>query len=315
LGIIEFPNSADSQKFFRFSRLDDGRRSRQSEAGRVEYVQKKKYFPRTRRVGSMSGAISEENGDDARRILNLAGGVNFRDLGGYKTQDGRSVRWGMLYRSGSMGHLTEPDHAILSGLNIGGVHDLRTREEREREPNRWAQAAGIPYWSRDYVSGFGVLREMLTAELPDPAAAFEVMQQGYRRLPFEHAPAYQALFERLRDGEVPMVFNCSAGKDRAGTAAALVLTLLGVKRETVVEDYRLTDRVLADRAANLLRSAGALGKVSEDVWAVVMRTDARYIQCAFDSIEERHGSIEGYFHEALHIDTAGIETIRDRLLE
>lgn len=263
----------------------------------------------------MSGTASDQDAEIARRVLNLEGGVNFRDLGGYKTQDGRSVRWGTLYRSGSMGHLTAPDHATLSALNISFVHDLRTRQEREREPNRWAEAAGIPYWSRDYVSGFGVLWEMLTAELPDPAAALEVMRQGYRRLPFEHAPSYQALFERLRDGQVPMVFNCSAGKDRAGTAAALVLTLLGVKRETVVEDYRLTDLVLADRAAKLLRGAVASGRVSEEVWAVVMRTDTSYIQCAFDSIDERHGSIEGYFHEALHIDAAAIEKIRDLLLE
>jgi protein-tyrosine phosphatase len=263
----------------------------------------------------MSGAFSDQDGDDARRVLNLEGGVNFRDLGGYKTQDGRSVRWQTLYRSGSMGQLTEPDHAILSALKINGVHDLRTSEEREREPNRWAAAAGIPYWSRDYVSGFGVLWEMLTAEIPDPEAALEVMRQGYRRIPFEHAPSYQALLERLRDGQVPMVFNCSAGKDRAGTAAALVLTLLGVKRETVVEDYRLTDRVLAGRAEQMLRNALLTGKVSEAVWAVVMRTDSSYIQSAFEAIEERHGSVEGYFHEALHIDAAAIEAIRDLLLE
>lgn len=263
----------------------------------------------------MSGAFSERDGDDARRVLNLEGGVNFRDLGGYRTQDGRSVRWQTLYRSGSMGHLTEPDHAMLSALNIGGVHDLRTSEEREREPNRWAEAAGIAYWSRDYVSGFGVLWEMLTAEIPDPVAALQVMREGYRRLPFEHAPSYQALLERLRDGEVPMVFNCSAGKDRAGTAAALVLTLLGVKRETVVQDYRLTDRVLADRADKMLRRALVSGRVSEAVWAVVMRTDDSFIEAAFDSIKERHGSVEGYFHEALHIDAASIEAIRDLLLE
>jgi protein-tyrosine phosphatase len=266
-------------------------------------------------VESMSEAFSDQDGDDTRRVVNLEGGVNFRDLGGYKTQDGRSVRWQTLYRSGSMGHLTEPDHAILSGLNIVGVHDLRTSQERAREPNRWAEAAGIRYWSRDYVTGFGAIWEMLTAEIPDPEAAVEVMRQGYRRIPFEHAPSYQALLERLRDGQVPMVFNCSAGKDRAGTAAALVLTLLGVKRETVVEDYRLTDRVLADRAAEMLRLAHTSGRISEAVWAVVMRTDTSYIQCAFDAIEAQHGSIEGYFHEALHIDAAAIEVIRERLLE
>ncbi len=265
----------------------------------------------------MSGAGSEH--EDAAweqcRVVNLAGGVNFRDLGGYKTGDGRSVRWQRLYRSGSMGGLTEPDHEILADLNIAGVHDLRTQHEREREPNRWAASAGIPYWSRDYESNFGVLREMLAAEIPDPKAAREVMMNGYRQLPFEHAPSYRALAERLRDGELPMVFNCSAGKDRAGTAAALILSVLGVPRETVVQDYRLTDKVLGDRVSSMERLAGPLGNFSREVWSVVMTTDDRYIQNAFDAIEERHGSIEGYFNNELQIDAAGIETIRNRLLE
>ncbi len=261
----------------------------------------------------MSEAISEAL--DSRRVLNLSGGVNFRDLGGYATQDGRSVRWGTLYRSGSMGGLTAPDHAVLSALNIGGVHDLRSRDEREREPNRWAEATGIPYWARDYENDFGELREILTADPPDPKAAHDMMQADYRRLPFVHAPSYQALLERLRDGEVPMVFNCSAGKDRAGTAAALVLTLLGVARENgsgrLPADRPPAWRPVRKPAAHRRRG----GKGFTEVLAVVLRTDASYLQCAFDAIEQRHGSIEGYFHDALHIDAAGIEAIRDRLLE
>ncbi len=267
----------------------------------------------------MSAAGAEQNGDldasEARRVVRLAGGVNFRDLGGYETEHGRSVRWGRLYRSGSMGGLTEPDYAMLAGLNIAGVHDLRTRSEREREPNGWAQAAGIAYWSRDYESNFGALREMLAAAIPDPRAAYEGMLNGYRALPFEHAPGYRALAERLRDGELPMVFNCSAGKDRAGTAAAFILRLLGVPWATVVQDYQLTDKMLRDRAEAIERIAGAFGMVSGEVWSIVMRTDERYLRSAFEAIEERHGSIEDYFIHELHIDAKGIDMIRDRLLE
>ena len=252
---------------------------------------------------------------EARRVVNLAGGVNFRDLGGYKTEDGRSVRWGRLYRSGNMGGLTDPDHAILADLNIMGVHDLRTNSEREREPNRWAEASGISYWARDYESDLGVLFKMLFADIPDPEAAREAMLRDYRKIPFDHAPSYRALLERLRDGELPLVFNCSAGKDRAGTAAALVLSLLGVPRETVVMDYRLTDKVLANQAEAMRRAASAYGKISPEVWDILIGTDNSYIQNAFDAIEERHGSMQAYFSDALHIDAAGIEMIRDRLLE
>lgn len=271
----------------------------------------------------MSGADAEQNEDraaqaealDARRVLNLAGGVNFRDLGGYKTADGRSVRWGRLYRSGNMAGLTEPDHAVLAGLQIAGVHDLRTNSEREREPNRWAQMAGIAYWSRDYESELGVLTKMLFADIPDPEAARWALLKDYRRIPFDHAPAYRALLERLRDGELPMVFNCSAGKDRAGTAAALVLSLLGVPRETVVQDYRLTDKVLSGQAEAMKRVASAYGRISAEIWDILIGTDDSYIQNAFDAIDERHGSLEGYFKDELGIDAAAVEVIRDRLLE
>src|ERR1700757_3836305 len=159
----------------------------------------------------------------ARRVLPLEGSINFRDLGGYPTQDGRHVRWGKLYRAGNMGGLTAADCAYLADLNIRSVCDLRTPEEREAAPNNWALSAGINYWCRDYESTFGVLRKLLASNLPDPEAARAAIIAGYRRLPFEHAPAYRVLFERIKSGDIPLVFNCSAGKDRTGTAAALIL--------------------------------------------------------------------------------------------
>jgi protein-tyrosine phosphatase len=175
--------------------------------------------------------------------------------------------------------------------------------------------AGISYWSRDYDSDLGVLIKMLFADIPDPKAAREALLKDYRRIPFDHAPSYRALLERLRDGELPMVFNCSAGKDRAGTAAALVLSLLGVPRETVVQDYRLTDKVLSGQAEAMKRAASAYGSVSAEIWEILIGTDSDYIHNAFGAIDEKPGSLEAYFHNELHIDAAGIEMIRDRLLE
>ncbi len=255
----------------------------------------------------------------------LQGAVNFRDLGGYRTQDGRRVRWGKLYRSGSMSGLTTADYAYLAGLNIRSVCNLRTADEREVAPNHWALNAGIGYWCRDYESTFGVLRSLLSSGLPSVAAAREALLAGYRRLPFEHAPAYRALFERLQAGEIPLVFNCSAGKDRAGTAAALILSLLGVPRETILDDYALTDRVFAARPmlatmpanepGHVARGESMLAKISPDILAIVMGTHPGYLNGAFEMIEVRHGSLAGYFRDELGIGDDGIALIRDRLLE
>src|SRR5690606_41263416 len=79
------------------------------------------------------------------RVVPLEGGANFRDLGGYQTVDGKTVRRGLLYRSGVMTHLTEADQAYLQKIGIDTVVDLRSREELELYPNHWAPKAGVRY--------------------------------------------------------------------------------------------------------------------------------------------------------------------------
>lgn len=261
------------------------------------------------------------HGDDlrhARRVPPLQGGQNFRDLGGYLTEDGRRVRWGRLYRSGTMGGLTDVDCRHLATLGIRSVCDLRTPEERQDDPNGWAAEAGIDYWCRDYVSSFGELHRLMASGLATEEDARAAMIAGYRRLPREQAPAHRAVFERLRNGAVPLVFNCTAGKDRTGTLAALVLSALGVPRETIVADYRLTDevrdyrRIIAKYAA---REGSLVGRISPEVHAAVLVTHPTYIGAALDVIVEEHGSMEAYFRDMLTLDEAGLHAIRTHLLE
>jgi protein-tyrosine phosphatase len=273
--------------------------------------------------------VQEEAGDVlvaeeelfSRRVLPLEGGVNFRDMGGYPTEDGRRVRWGKIYRSGTMFGLTRTDYDILATLGIRRLIDLRTPEERVAEPNHWAEAAGISIWSRDYKSTFGVLRKLLASDLPTVEAAQGAIKAGYRRLAFEHMPAYRALFESLHKGDVPLIFNCSAGKDRTGAAAALVLAALGVGREAILRDYRETNRILdlsrlaRGRSASAQSGDSMLSRVPKEVLAVVMGTDPSYLACLFDVIQERCGSMEGYLLSELGIGGEELQAIRDSLLE
>ena len=245
---------------------------------------------------------SDQPALDARRVIPLEGGRNFRDLGGYRTLDGRSVKWGKLYRSGSMAWLTPADYDRLATLAIKAVCDLRTVQECAAEPNRWCQAANIGYWAREHSDSFGELRKVMLSGLATPAMARAAMIEGYRRLPFEQAPAHQALFKRLAAGEVPLVVNCAAGKDRAGTAAALILSALGVPRETVVDDYVLTDRVVDLEAIFMNRKRkNELTHLPRGVVRPILKADAGYLQAALDAVEERHGSVAVYVRDALGI--------------
>jgi protein-tyrosine phosphatase len=251
------------------------------------------------------------------RVARLQGGRNFRDLGGYETRDGRRLKWGRLFRSGSLSSLTQADWDVLMAHGIRAVCDLRTTQEREREPFMWADAPGLTYFARDYATSFAELRRAMTAQLPTGDAARAAMVAAFRNLPYEQAPAYRRLFVHLAANDLPMIFNCSAGKDRAGTAAALVLCALGVPRETIVEDFVLTDAVGDLRQSMLRRAdeASLLSRQPPEIADAILGAHPEYIDAALTVVESRHGSIEGYMREVLDLDGPALTRIRENLLD
>jgi protein-tyrosine phosphatase len=108
------------------------------------------------------------------------------------------------------------------------------------------------------------------------------------------------------------VFNCSAGKDRTGVAAALILSALGVDEETIVEDYLLSNRAL-DRGG--WAASPLLAKVSQDVVEAILGVDASYIASALATVDERHGSLPRYLHDELGVTERDVRTLQDHLLE
>lgn len=254
---------------------------------------------------------------DTRRAPPLPGGRNFRDLGGYGGADGRRVRWGLLYRSGSLAGVTEEGVAMLRDLGIRGICDLRTSRERQSEPYGWADALGLSLWSRDYETSFAELRRMMESDLASAEAAREAMLAGYRRLPFDQASGYAELFRRMAAGEVPLVFNCSAGKDRAGTGAALVLTALGVSRDQVLADYALTDRIvdLETALAQPSQPGSLLGRQPREAVRAILGCDPDYIAAALDAAAPSEPAFAGYLHDTLGVDDATLSAIRARMLE
>ena len=254
----------------------------------------------------------------AERVLPLEGGRNFRDLGGYATADGKRVKWGKVFRSGSMAGLTPADYQYLGKLGIQSVCDLRTSHERSAEPNTWVEAANIAYWTRDYDMSGGDL-----AAMQKKGATAEQMKQAmtamYRELPMEQAPAYREIFEHLAAGKIPLAFNCSAGKDRAGTAAALILSALGVPDETVFADYAMSEKVLdygkMMRQSRDSQALGPMAKLPPEVIQPLLASDPAYIKAAFAAIREQYGSVPNYLRDKLGITEAQLAKIRSDLLE
>jgi protein-tyrosine phosphatase len=274
---------------------------------------------------------------DAKRVIELAGGRNFRDLGGYSAGGNRRVRRGLLYRSGTLSNLTLEDHARLRDMGIRMLCDFRTRHEREREPVSWDGDGRVALgWDYDprLVSVSALLagaQRATPVETPAGAAlrpsaqlARGAMMELYRRLPVHLAEPYAALFERLSAGDLPLVFGCAAGKDRTGVAAALVLSCLGVPWETIVADFTLTNELVDLEQVLFQDPRGGIGlddeyrqlaRVGREIRAPFLDASPEYLAAAFEQIRRDHGSIDEYLRVRLGVDEARSARIRAHLLE
>ena len=251
------------------------------------------------------------------RMIPMEGARNFRDVGGYRTVDGRLVRWNALYRSGSLGSLQKEGVARLRNMNIRAIIDLRMTTERSRDQSNWLSIAGLGYWTRDYQLGGD--EASLAQIFRDPSkltadSMRAMMTQGYRTMPKELAPQYSRLFASLiAPAKGAVVLNCTAGKDRTGIGTALVLTALGVPYETVREDY-----LLSNVGLNMDSVQGAispqLSALPAEVIQPLIGVEGAYLDAAFAQIKADYGSIEAYLVKELGVGPAEIETLKRRML-
>lgn len=247
--------------------------------------------------------------------LPLERAFNLRDFGGYVTADGRMVKRGMLYRSGTMALLSEADATHLRSLGIRAICDFRRGNERSAEPTVW-HGDDVDYFCRDYSESSGLLGEMLTRARATAADMREAMIALYRAIPADHAASYRAMFAQMASGRLPILINCSAGKDRTGVGAALILSALGVPRETIIEDYLLTnshadwDWLLAQRNTLVARAR----RTRAEVLAPLLTVDVAYLDTLFAALDAGYGGVDGYLTD-VGVDAAAREVLRARLLD
>lgn len=250
---------------------------------------------------------------ETSRVLLLQGGQNFRDLGGYQTLDGRAVRWRMLFRSGAMDRLTPADFDYLHKLHLRTVIDFRSTDERHAAPVHWP-ADGAPHViARDYPASTLGLDPAAIAKMSGDEARV-LMAGTYSSILDSFNDQYRGMFDELLASHTPLAFNCSAGKDRTGVAAALILTALNVPRETIIEDYLLSNQYFRPQlstAANL-PSADMWRQLPPDVVKAFMGVDRSYIEAVFRVIDAHPGGAEGYLRDRLGLDRAALTALRNR---
>ena len=241
----------------------------------------------------------------------MDGAVNFRDLGGYRTADGRRVRRERIYRSDDLAHLTDSDMRVLAELDVRTICDLRSTSERAERPDRLPDESAVrlhampitPYRADKLIS------DVRTGNLSVLDIRTRV-REIYRRFALEGIAAYTSLFETLLLPEaLPTVVHCASGHDRTGLGAALVLVALGVPRATIVYDFVVSDRFPRDLTF-------LLGdKVSPEIVAALTHAHPSYLAAAFDAIAANWGSERDYLRDALGLTTSRLTLLRDHLLE
>ena len=250
--------------------------------------------------------------DAPTELLRLASADNFRDVAGpgHPTTDGGRVRRGVFYRSNEL-QLTDEDAASLASLGIHAIHDLRGAAEIEAHPD-----VEVPGAAWQHVEISGIPMEMVEG-LHDTESAHRVMREVYDafvRTPDARA-AYARLLTSLATGDTPQLFHCTAGKDRTGWAAVLLLEIAGVDRDTILADYLLTNEVSSvTREKYLALVAEHLGPEKVAVYEPTMVVEEEYLRTAYDAVATDYGSIDAYLREGLGLDDRTLDALRARLV-
>jgi protein-tyrosine phosphatase len=265
---------------------------------------------------------------EPERHIALDGQPNFRDLGGYQTVDGRTVSWGEVFRAGELPRLSDNDVARLEELGIRTVVSFLTEAEIEaRGPDRLPPGVvevGLPMEAGNLGALTVVVREARrTGDFSEVSP--EINPDIHRRLMIEAREYYAALLREIAEPDNrPLVFHCSHGVHRTGTAAAILLSALGVPWETVRDDYLLSNTLRQEEidhrlaqlrdlyAENHRIEADEVDTTNMDAFYILQPS---YIDAALKQAVEDYGSMTAYIRNGLGISDEEVDELRNQLLE
>lgn len=275
----------------------------------------------------------------AYRRIPIEGLYNLRDLGGYLTKDGKMTKWGLIYRSDALDHLSEMDREYLEEMDVSSVIDFRSSQEIGHQPDFYIgeqhhyhfdphaeaarEASAVPSEKKgsnkdqEKVARLEKMAQSKAGQEQLIQMQEQMVEQMHQLVVSDHAKkAYQDFLQVLIRQEVPMIFHCQGGKDRTGWAAAIVLGLLGVEKEVIYQDYLLTNIYNTPRNQKRMEIYQQYTKdpFVLDYLASLQKTLEKYLDSAFEAMEEHYGSMEQYAKQALGMTDEDIKKLQELYL-
>jgi len=254
--------------------------------------------------------------NEEHRQLKMDGAFNTRELGGYQTQDGKTVQWGKLYRSDKLSDLSFGDQEYLQELGIQKIVDFRSAQEKDEDPD--VVPAGIRYVEMPIDADAAMrsqVEDILRGKSDVDVRTFLLDAN------VDFATKYKDIFSQfLKDlarEQTPTLFHCTSGKDRAGFAAAITLLAIGVSKEDVINDYMKTNLYTADRIDSQIKQIKimSLNQVDGGLLRPLLGVELAYILTAFETAEKEYGSMDNFIRTGLNISEEEITKLKQYLLE
>ncbi|MGB1249952.1 MAG: tyrosine-protein phosphatase [Candidatus Promineifilaceae bacterium] len=251
------------------------------------------------------------------RIKRLEGSVNLRDIGGYQTADGRTLRWGLVLRSGSLTRLTDRSVAELGEMGVSVVYDLRSAEEVRAAPDKLPNE--VVYRHRPIVdpARFSQLKA-LWAVLFKRNQLAESLFEGYTRVMIDgNAQVIGEMLTAIADADSgAILIHCTAGKDRTGLFVALLLCLLGVPLDVISADYSLSNQFYDLFAERLNTDLAVLRRLqlSDAQIKPLLTADPQILRRSLTYLTEKYGSVEQYLVDEAKVAPQTLEKLKAQLL-
>lgn len=233
--------------------------------------------------------------------LPMTGGYNFRDLGGIKTVDGRYIKWGKLFRSDDLHNLLDTDLSYLSSIPLISIVDFRSEEEMTKAPDKIPASVKEDY--KYSISPGNLMDAKNLMKLSEQQLDSAMMDMNILLVTDTACiNEYKKFFSLLQDeNEIPLMYHCSAGKDRTGMATALILYALGVDEKTIADDYLLSNVYLGDKYAEYKTKYPNLKPLFE--------VKPEFLKAGIDRIKKDHKTVENYLTNVLGVDIQKMKDI------
>lgn len=258
---------------------------------------------------------------ESHRLLNFEDIANFRDLGGYPAADGRQVKWGVLYRTATLAHSSDADLRSLDKLGLKTLVDFRSAAEKEEEPNRLPDPTNftvveIPTLDDGNKAMVGEIMARIESGDFDGFEPDALMLDANRQFASTFTPQFRQFIHTVleADGQ-PVVWHCTAGKDRTGFAAAILLRILGVPQDVIVQDYMASKQhALEGRKAQMMLLRLFKGDDAADKMTALMGVEETWLKAGFEQIDATWGSFDNYVRDGLQLSPQDIAQLRENLL-